>query len=834
MKSDSQRGSSWRLGLSALRRDWRSGELNILLLAMVVAVIAVTSVGFLADRVGQALTRNSVQMLGGDLVVEADAPIPQSFIQRAQDAGLDTALTVSFPSMVGSQSGVRLAAVRAVSDAYPLYPGLQLEAEEGSRLATQAPEPGSVWVDPQLLGLLSLQAGDLLDVGEVSLKIAGVIAYEPDRGVQFVNVAPRVMLNTADLEATGLLGLGSRARYGLLVAGSASVLAPFQTWLEASLGRGQRLQTIDDASPEVRGSLQRAHQFLMLVALLTVMIAAVAVALATRRYQLRHNDGMAIMRCLGASRRQLQGALVTEFLVFAVIASAIGVGLGYLVHQVLVAAVAVVFETPLPAPGWRPAGQGFITGLLLLLGFSLAPLAELGRVAPARVLRHQAGLRLRYRAAPVLLGFAGFFALALWVSGDAMLSLVIVGGVTLVLAVCALLAWLGVSGLGSFRRQTAAPSVFRFALAGLARRKALVVTQVCGLTVGLLILLLLSITRTDLLQGWQNALPADAPNTFLINIQPDQRQAVQSVLQSAGIQTEAAAPMVRGRLVSINQEPVDSRAYTSPRAQRMVDREFNLSWREHLPESNRIVSGRWLSPGTAEVSLEAGVAETLGVGLGDTLGFDIAGEKVNVQVTSLRAVKWDSFDVNFFALMAPGVLDNAPASYLTAFFLPPSGASLVQNLVGQFPNLTVFDVGAMIRQLQFILDQVVLAVQTLFVFTIAAGVLVLAAAFYSTRDERMREVAILRMLGAKSRQLSLAMAIELILIGSLSGLLASFGAVAVAWVLAVQVLDITFTWPLWPWWAGAGLGTAAALLAGTLALRGVLKTPPLLSLRTLS
>lgn len=835
MLSASRSALSLRLGLSALRRDWRSGELHVLLLALVIAVVAVTSVGFLADRVSQALSQNSVQMLGGDLALEADAPIDSVVVQRAQAAGLKTATTVSFPSMVGSPTGVRLASVRAVSDSYPLYPGLRLQGSSGEDfLASGAPAPGTVWVDPQLLSLLSLERDAALEVGDISLQIAGVIAYEPDRGVQFVNVAPRILINTADLDATGLLGLGSRARYGLLAAGEGKALSDYRDWLEPSLSRGQRLKTLDDASPEVRGSLQRAHQFLMLVALLTVMIAAVAVALATRRYQLRHNDGIAIMRCLGASRRQLQLTLLTEFLVFAVIASGLGVILGYGVHQALVAIISVVFDTPLPAPSWQPAGQGFVTGLLLLLGFSLAPLVELGRVAPGRVLRRDDGLNLKYRAAPYVLGLVGFFLLALWVSADLLLSVVIVGGVLVVLTICAGFAWAGVTALGYFRRQLGAPSALRFALAGLARRKSLVVAQVCALSVGLMILLLLTITRTDLLQGWQNALPPDAPNTFLINIQPEQREAVQGALAQAGISEDQPAPMVRGRLVAINGQAVDSRSYESPRAQRMVDREFNLSYRSDLPESNRLLVGRWLDTQASEVSLESGVAETLAVGLGDELQFDVAGQTVAVRVTSLREVKWDSFDVNFFALMSPAALAQAPTSYITSFYLPPAKADWIQNLVNDFPNLTVFDVGAMLEQLKFILTQVVQAVQILFVFTIAAGVLVLAAAFFSTRDERMREVAILRMLGANSKQLSIAMAVELVLIGGLSGFLASFGALGIAWVLAEQVIDITFGWPLWPWVAGTGVGAAAALLAGALALRGVLKTPPLLSLRMMS
>ena len=828
--------SGFGQGYRSLIRDWRSGELRMIVMALIVAVAAISSVGFLTDRVSQALGRNTTQMLGGDLALEADSPISTQIKSQATDFGLRVAQTVSFPSMASAQAGLKLASVKAVSPDYPLVPGLTLRtsANGPSEIASAAPASGQAWVDPQILGLLNLNIGDEVGLGNLQLTIAGVITYEPDRGVQFVNVAPRIMMSTLDLDASGLLGLGSRARYGLLAAGSPSDVEAFQAWLTPRLERGQRLKSIDEARPEIRSSLQRAQQFLLLVALLAVMIAAVAVALATRRFQLRHQNGFAVMRCLGGSASQLRGLLCSEFVLLAACASSIGVVVGYAVHLLLVMTIASVFNTVLPSASWGPALQGAIAGLILLLGFALAPLFELGRVSPARVLRDQAPRFSSYRSLAYLSGLSAFVGLTYWVSGDARLTFTVVGGFLAALVLFVALSWLGLWLLERLRHYAGAPSILRFALAGLARRRSLTVAQVSALSLGLMVLLLLTITRTDLLQGWQNTVPADAPNTFLINIQPDQANDVQAMLREQGLVNETLAPMIRGRLVAINGSAVDPDQFESGRAQRLSEREFNLSYRDNLPASNRIVSGQWLDPAKAEVSLEDEVAQTLGLKVGDQLQFDIAGELVDVRVTSLREVKWDSFDVNFFALMSESVLADKPASYLTSFYLPPARAGLMKELVQAFPNITVFDVGVMLAQVQRILDQVIRAVQILFVFTLLAGVLVLATAFFATREERLHEVAVLRMLGANAGQLRRSIRIELLLLGGLSGLLAAAGAVTVAALLAHYVLSIDFIFSWWPWALGVGLGLLATLLAGLLALRGILNTPPLSSLRVLA
>jgi putative ABC transport system permease protein len=822
-----------RLGARALKRDWHSGEVRLLLLALIIAVAAVTSVTFLADRVGRALERDSAQMLGGDLALQADQAIPPSFIEQAHSRGLQTAQTLQFPSMVGAGERTQLVSLKAVEQGYPLRGELRLAdtpAGKGTPVAG-TPDPGTVWVDAQVLGLLGISVGDTIMVGDAGMRITRVISYEPDRGMQFVNLAPRVMLSLSDLPATGLVAPGSRIAYQLLAAGRPEAVAPYKEWLSAQMQRGQKLSTLENNRPEVQRALSRAHQFLVLVSLLTVMIAAVAVALGARRFSLRHQDGIAIMRCLGAGKSQLTFMLWGEFTLLALAGSAAGVAAGYLVHLGLVSVVAAWLDSSLPPASWLTVQQGMLTGFMLLIGFALPPLAALRQVPPARVLRRDAVGDIARRWPSYAVGLLVFFALIVWISGDVRLSVVIAGGFLVALSAFALVAYAVVRLLGLLRNRINGHPALRFAVAGMARRRSLTVAQLCSLSLGLMILLLLALTRSDLLDGWQNTLPPDAPNTFLINIQPDQRDAVARRLSQAGAGDVQLSAMVRGRLIQINGQAIDPGRYTDDRARRLVDREFNLSYADTMPASNTMAAGRWLDPSRMEVSLETGLAETLDIDLDDTLTFDVAGRAVEVTVSGLRDVKWDSFQANFFAIMTPLALRDAPASYMTAFHVLPEDLTLTQGLVHDFPNLTVFDVGSILGQVQHVLDQVVQAVQLLFLFTVLAGVLVLGAALFSTRDERMHEVAVLRALGASGRQLAAALRIELILLGALAGAMAAFGAVAIAWVLADQVFDFTLDLSLWPWVVGIAAGVAASVAGGSIALAGVLRTPPLVSLR---
>jgi len=822
-----------KLAFKQAWRDARAGDLRLLLLAVVVAVGAITSVGFLADRVGRALERDAAQMLGADLVFEADTPVPEEFLAQARRRGLTTALTWQFPSMVGSSANLVLSSLKAVQASYPLRGNLRTTTSvAGPDEATKAaPAPGEVWVDAQILGQTSLQIGQQLNVGDIALTITRVITYEPDRGPQFVNLAPRVMLRAEDLPRTGLIAPGSRVRYALLVAGQAEAVQAYRTWLDSQLKPGQKILTIEAGRPEIRRSLDRAQQFLALVAMLAVLIAAVAVALAARRFGQRHRLSIALMRCLGATQAAVSQIVVGEFILVGVMGSLTGILLGWGAQFLMIAALGELIGTDLPSASLLPALQGLFAGLWLLLAFAWPPLQALRQVGPSQIFQGTHPRLTKQSLLGYLFGLAGFAALMWWVAQDLKLgagvALGFLGAALLFGGVSAVALWL----LALLRVRLNAFPMLRFAINGVVRRRAATIAQISALAIGMMALLLLTIVRTDLLAGWQRTLPPDAPNRFLINVQLDQVPGVRQTLQQTGIPQIVLSPMVRGRLLSRNGQALSASDYAQERAQRLIEREFNLSYAAQLPEPQQIVAGRDLAADAFEVSLETGLAKTLGLALDDVLEFDVAGQVIKVTVTSLRRVDWDSMRANFFAILTPTALNNAPQTFMTAFHLRPEQAGALQNLIRAFPNLTVFDVGAILGQLQSILDKVSVAVQGLFVFSLFAGALVLAAALSATRDERVREAALMRALGASRRQLAAAQRIELLAVGALAGVLAAGGATLAAWALSTWLFEFNMRFTLWPWLLGVALCMFGAWFAGALALRGVLQTPPLNILR---
>ncbi|QEI07060.1 FtsX-like permease family protein [Pigmentiphaga aceris] len=824
---------AWRMTL----RDWRAGELRLLSAALIIAVASVTSVGFLSDRIRNALERDAGQLLGADLVVQSDAPTPKEWRDEAGKRGLQVAEVLQFPSMAttgqGDDQRAQLSAMKAVEPGYPLRGNLRVATGSGApdEIAKDVPASGKVWVDAQLLGLLEVGMGDSIRLGDRSFTIDKLIVIEPDRGMNFINVAPRVMIRADDLASTGLVTAGSRIGYRLLLAGPAEAVSDFSNWLTPRLTRGQRIESLESGRPEMRQTIDRADRFLSLVALLAALIAAVAVALSARRFTLRHLDSVAIMRCLGSTQGSLSWLFAIEFFYLALGAAAVGSVLGFVGHEALLLALGNLITTELPRATATPAIQGFLSGVWLLLGFALPPLAQLRRVPPIRVLRRDVGTPQARTAIGYAIGALGFALLLMWFARDIRLGLLTVGGFLVGFAVFAGVAFGGVKLLEPLRRWSRGPVVLRFALAGVIRRRSATITQVCALSIGLMAILLLSITRTDLVDGWRNMVSVDAPNRFVINIQPDQLPEVRKRLQAAGVSDGGLAPMVRGRLTQINGKPVQVDAYSDERAKRLVDREFNLSYMTDLPEYNQVVAGKWFAPDSREVSFESGIAETLGLKLGDKLQFDVGGNVVDVTVTSLRKLDWDSMRVNFFAITSPAALADMPQSWITAFHLPDNRIALTNELVRDFPNLTIFDTGAILRQVESVLNQVTAAVQFLFIFTLAAGVLVLYAALASTRDERVHEAGLLRALGATRRQLSMAQWLELSAIGALAGILASFGATATAWLLARFAFNFTLSLNLWVWVAGLALGMICALVGGWMGLRGVLRQSPLATLR---
>ncbi len=817
-------------------RDWRAGELRLLAAALVIAVAAVTSVGFLVDRIRIGLERDATQLLGADVVLSSDRPIGELQRQRARGAGLQLAETVTFPSMVISEAdadATTLAAVKAVSDGYPLRGRVRLaSASDGADVpADGVPKPGSVWADAQALNGLRIKVGERLRLGEGTFTVARIITLEPDRGAQFINFAPRVMLNLADLAATQLIQPGARVTYRLLAAGEPAAVRAYSKELQSRLERGQQLESLEGGRPEMQRTLERAERFLALVALLAAMIAAVAVAVASRRFSLRHLDSCAMMRCLGLAQRDIFRLFALEFIYIGLAACALGMAAGFVFHFVLITALGSLITTQLPLPSLAPALQAGATGLVLLLGFSLPPLAQLRSVPPLRVLRKDVGPPSSRSLAGYLVGLGGFLLLVVWAAGDLKIGGLTAAGFALGVLAFAACAWGVLQLLAPLRSIGKLGVSWRFAVAAVQRRPAAAVVQLIALAVGIMALLLLTVVRTDLVGAWRAAAPPDAPNRFVINIQPEQVQAVERRLREAGIADAPLHPMVRGRLIAVNDKAIGPEDFTSERAQRLVDREFNLTYADQAPTHNPIVAGRWYAAEAAELSIEQGIAERLGIKLGDELTFDIAGSRVSARASSLRKVNWDSLRANFFVIMPSRLLANQPKSYITAFHLPAGRGALATELVREMPNLTVLDTSAIFRQVQAVLDQVIAAIEFLFLFTLAAGVLVLYAALAATFDERVREAGLLRALGASRQQLSRAQTAEMICLGALAGLLAASAAAAVGWTLAKFAFEFDYTVAPWVFVLGIGGGVVCALAGGWLGLRNVLKSPPLATLR---
>ncbi len=824
-------------------RDWRAGELTLLVIALVLAVAALTSVGFLADRLRQGLERDARQMIGADFIVRGDRPLDRDFAGRAHALGLRTATTAVFPSMVGAtgaDGASRLAAVKAVSPGYPLRGALEIAsgANAPARKADAIPAPGTVWADPALLDALHLTVGDALRIGSRTFTVSGAIARELDRGFSFVNFSPRVMLREDELASTGLITYGSRVTYRLLVAGDEAAVDRFAQYAhERTDGgklRGVALESLQEGQPQVRQTLDRARHFLTLVALLTALLAAVAIAMAAQRYMRRHLDGCAAMRCLGASRRTLGALFAIEFMLIGVAGGTLGAALGYAGHLALLGALGSLIDVALPLPSAWPAAVGIAAGLVLLLGFALPPLVPLTRVPPVRVLRREFGDAARTAWVGYGFGVALFAALLILAAGNLKLGLIVAGGFAGGLVVFALLARLALFAAARLVRdgRVATGLGWRYALASLHRRGAASALQITALALGLMCLLLIAVTRNDLVAGWRQSTPPDAPNQFLIDIQPDQRAPVARYLASHGVASPVLAPMVRGRLVAVNGKPVNPDDYPSADARRLVDREFNLSYTTALPDDNRITEGDWYGASSApQISIEAGLAKTLGVKPGDRLRFDVTGLTVDAPVTSVRKLDWGSFKVNFFVLMPPAALRDFPATYITSFHLPPERQRMLDGLIAQYPGLTAIDVAPILAQLQRVLLQVIGAVQFLFGFTLAAGVLVLYTALAGSRDERVREAALLRALGASRAQVGAVQRAEFIVVGVLAGAMAAVGALAIGWVLASRVFDFQLVFNPWLVPAGVLAGVACAGAAGWLSLRSVLARPALQSLR---
>ena len=820
---------SWRM----LVRDWRAGELRILAAALVIAVASVTSVGFFADRIARAVERDAHQLLGADLVLVSDHPWADAVAAEIRSRGLQEAAAHNFMSMAIVDGRNQLAGVKAVTPSYPLRGKLRTAPAPGAPDAAEAqgPRRGTVWIEERLVSALNAPVGTRLKLGRAEFEVAAVLTLEPERSANFFNIAPRLMMNAADVPATGLVQPGSRISYYLYAAGARERIGELESSLRPRLERGQRLDNLDTGRPEVRSSIERGRSFLALTALLAAILAGVAIALGTRRFVERHLDGCAVLRCLGATQAKLVALYGAEFAILGALACLAGVLAGFAAHAVVAETLAGVLRAELPAPTLLPAVQGFLVGLALLLGFALPPLLQLKNVPAARVIRRETGSLGRAALGTYLAGAVALAALLVWQAGDVKLGGYVVGGFAAAVAVFFAAAWALLRALTRPRVVRLLGPRLRYGLANLRRHARGNAVQTASLALGLTAVLLLVFTRNDLVDAWRRAAPPDAPNRFLIGVQPGQLAQVRKFFDERKIQVPDLYPMVRGRVVALNGRPASENDYTEERARRLMEREFNLSYREDAPGHNRIVAGRWFAPGAREISVEQGIAERLGWKLGDEITFDIGGERLTATISSLRKVKWDSMKVNFFVIAPPRLLQGYAGSFVASFRLAPGREAVVNELAARFPNLTVVDVGAVMREVQTVVDQLVEAVQFIFLFALGAGLLVLYAALVSTEDERRREAAVMRVYGASRRQVAGAQRAEFLAMGLLAGALATLGTALIGQLLARRVFELDLPPSLALLAAGPLAGLALLSLNAWLSSRKVLRASPALTLR---
>jgi putative ABC transport system permease protein len=823
------------IAMRTLFREWKSGELGVLVLAITVAVAALTGVGFLVDRINTAVDNQAGEVLAADLRLESAQPIDDAASNEAKRRGLSVARSTGMFSVVFNGDDSQLTAVRAISAEYPLRGKVMLSDEPFGppELAHGNPQRGEVWPDSRLAAALGAGIGTELSIGASKFRVARILISRPDQGATFIDLAPSLLMNEADIDGTQLIQPGSRLTRARLFAGPRAAIDSFEEWLKEHKKESERLLDVEDTAPQIKNAIDRSGRFLSLASLVAVLLCAIAVAMAARRYVQRHLDSVALMKTLGATRAFTLTVSLTQLVMVGIVAAILGSLLGFGAQAWLVVALKGLLKGDLPPPGLAPLGIGFLTAIAVLGGFALPPLLQLSRTPALRVLRRDVGpppplVILAFGPAVLAIVF-----LIYWVLRDVRVFLGFVGGLALFVVVVAAAGWALVWLTNHFRGTVGVS--WRYGIANLGRRRTESVVQLTAFAHGLMMLLLLAVVRNDLLNDWRRSLPADTPNFFFINIPPDEHQNFEQFLLERGAQRARALPMVRARMTHINGKAIDDMQFATPRGKEFATRDQNITWAEQLGRDNEITDGRWFTPedfGKPLVSVSSEYMQELQLKVGDELQFDVSGETRTAKISSVRKVKWDSFQPNFFLMFAPGLLEGSQGTWMTAAHLEAKNPKTIADLVRRFPSVSVFNVDELLTQVRSIIDKALAAVQSVFLFTLLAGLVVLVAAVQASREERRYESAMLRTLGANRSTVLKGLLAEFASLGVLSGLLAAAGASIAGVFIAKRVLQIPYTPDPWVWFYGLVGGGLLVCFAGWLATRSVVNQPPVLTLRS--
>jgi putative ABC transport system permease protein len=818
-----------RLALRLLWRDGRSGELTILLFALVIAVSCSTAISVFSDRLQRTMTNQAAEFLAADLVIASPAPLTAELIATAQ--ALKQSQSVEFPSVLMEGEELLLASIKAVSADYPLRGQLKISDNNREIISTTPPPAGQAWVDKRVLSALHLKLGDALTVGEKALTISQILTYEPDKQGDFFSMSPRVLINSDDLAATNAIQAGSRVHYAYQFSGDEQTLADFKRHIKPLLNPSQRIIDIHEDRPEIGNALSRAERYLGLSSIVVILISGVAIAMATRRYSERHFNTAAILRCLGCKQREILGLFSGQFLVLGLAASSVGCGIGWLAQQGLFYLLRDLLPIQVASPSLFALLFGLATGMAILLGFALPPLLRLKKVSALRVLRRDleplpTSAWLVYGLALSLLGvliwrYTNDLKMTVTIIGGSVLALLVIGGVLYLLLIQArkLLPKLGLT--------------WRFGLQAVVRNPQTSVSQMLAFSITLVAMMLSFTVRTDLLKDWQMQLPDNAPNHFVMNIFPAQLADFSRDLAQKQIVDNHLYPAVSGRLVSVNGVAVQQIVSKESEGDRPTRRDLNLTWSANLPNDNKLVAGSWWQADAPKnlVSVEEKLAKNLNLKIGDNLGFTVGSQQFAATVSNIRSLRWDTMKPNFYMIFSPNTLNDFPSTYLTSFYLAPEQKNSLNELVKTYPNITVLEVDLILAQLKLILSQLTSAVNYVLYFALLSGFTVLFAAVYASLDQRIYEGALMRTLGASRALLRKTHLIEFALLGFIAGLLAVFISQALVFSLYHWVLLMDYQPNLLLCGLTPIIGTFFVTLAGYIGVRNVANKSPMLILR---